>query len=150
MVSEKPPSVSSASGRPVARQVSGEVEQANEAALTWSDSRNCYTTDEKRSTSSSEPEGETIWVEFEDDEDPQAARERFGDHGNPFRWSRARKWAITVLLCLFTFNVAFAGSSFPIGLSSMQAELGVSHEVAFAAVALYPFGFVAFHSKLYD
>lgn len=146
--------------RSIRRGDSAEVQQANESMLNWTRSRSRsheHDATEKSqlsdksvdaSSSPASTDDDTIWVEFEDGEDFR----RFGDHGNPFRsarsfvpgdpaadrahrWSQGRKWAITFLLCYFTFAVAFSGSSFPIGTASMMADLGCTYTIAMLAIS---------------
>ncbi|KAI0779744.1 MFS general substrate transporter [Fomes fomentarius] len=72
--------------------------------------------------------------------DPHVVDWSLGDPENPYNWSRARKWAITIQLATSTFTVTFCSSCYTGGLSSMRAELHMSEVVAILGVSLYVIG----------
>lgn len=51
------------------------------------------------------------------------------DKENPFNWSRARKGAITVLLCMMTLFIGLATTAYSSGIDSMVKELDTSTEM---------------------
>ncbi|KAJ8610074.1 hypothetical protein MRB53_038801 [Persea americana] len=59
-------------------------------------------------------------VEWDGDDDP----------GNPFNWSRRRRWIITACVGLMTFAVTFASSVFSTGEMQVASRFNVSQEVA--------------------
>lgn len=75
-------------------------------------------------------DSEVIWVEW-DDKDPE----------NPFEWTLARRWRITLISCLFSFVSSFAGTSFSMGIPSMRVDLKCSAELASMGLAAFPLGF---------
>ncbi|ORY75032.1 MFS general substrate transporter [Leucosporidium creatinivorum] len=72
-----------------------------------------------------------IWIEWDSPTDP----------GNPFNWSKRKKWTTTWISCIFTLVVAFAGAAFSMGTTSMIAELGCSQELAVLGLSAFPLGF---------
>ncbi|KZS94443.1 MFS general substrate transporter [Sistotremastrum niveocremeum HHB9708] len=71
-----------------------------------------------------------IYVEFTHD-DPR----------NPFNFSRARKWAITLTACAVTGISASASSSIASGDTSMQRDLSATHLQVALSVSTYALGF---------
>lgn len=72
-----------------------------------------------------------VWVEFEPN-DPE----------NPFNFSRARKWIITLLAVFFTAEVAATASAYVPGIAGMERDLNVTnHELSLLGIAIYPLGF---------
>ncbi|KAI5124039.1 hypothetical protein M0805_003868 [Coniferiporia weirii] len=63
------------------------------------------------------------------------------DPGNPYNWSKSRKWPMTLLLAAGTFCVSFSSSSYSGGISFTVEDLHISQEVAVLGVSLYVLGF---------
>ncbi|KAK2628828.1 hypothetical protein QTJ16_001931 [Diplocarpon rosae] len=63
------------------------------------------------------------------------------DPQNPKNWSKAYKWYITMVVALTCFVVTFASSVVTADIIGMQAEFGVSEEVALLSISLFVVGF---------
>ncbi|KAL1888355.1 hypothetical protein Cpir12675_006211 [Ceratocystis pirilliformis] len=63
------------------------------------------------------------------------------DPHNPQQFSHMRKWAITLLVALATFAVAFDSAAYSGGVRQVIAKFGVSQEVAILGVSLFVLGF---------
>ncbi|KAK9458829.1 major facilitator superfamily domain-containing protein [Lipomyces oligophaga] len=77
-------------------------------------------------------------VGWDGDDDPE----------NPFNWPSWKKWTITILVALVTFNVAFGSSAFTAGMPDIEVEFGASNTVITLGVTFYLLGF-AFGPLLY-
>lgn len=76
-------------------------------------------------------EKDVIWVEFAPN-----------DPGNPFNFSRRRKWITTILAVLFTGEVAATAGAYVPGISSMERDLNIhNHELSLLGIAIYALGF---------
>lgn len=74
---------------------------------------------------------DVIWVEF-----PK------GDPENPFNFSRARKWTITLLAVFFTTEVAASASAYVPGIEQMERDLNeTNHELSLLGISIYALGF---------
>lgn len=73
----------------------------------------------------------TIWIDWESDNDP----------GNPFNFTRWKKWQTAAITCLYTATVAFIGASFATGFSSMIRDLNCSRELGVLGLSTFPLGF---------
>lgn len=72
-----------------------------------------------------------LWVEF--------AQE---DAENPFNFSRARKWTITLLSVFFTAEVAATASAYVPGIDGMEQDLHVkNHLLSLFGISIYALGF---------
>ncbi|KZT28599.1 MFS general substrate transporter [Neolentinus lepideus HHB14362 ss-1] len=63
------------------------------------------------------------------------------DPENPYNWSKARRWLITVQLAVSTWTVSFGSSAYSGGLKSTERVFHVSEEVAVLGISLYVLGF---------
>ncbi|PWN21328.1 MFS general substrate transporter [Microstroma glucosiphilum] len=78
-----------------------------------------------------EVKGDTIWVDFP-----------AGDPEDPFNFSQARKWFITILAVFFTAEVAATASAYVPGISQMETDLNVTnHELGLLGISIYALGF---------
>ncbi|CAO1631487.1 unnamed protein product [Sympodiomycopsis kandeliae] len=74
---------------------------------------------------------DVIWVEFER-----------GDPTNPFNFSNARKWTITMSAVFFTAEVAATAATYVPGIPQMEMDLGVTnHTVGLLGISIYALGF---------
>lgn len=64
-----------------------------------------------------------------------------GDIRNPVNFSPTRKWAITIIACVFTSIVAAAVSSYTMGYSSMIRDLNCTLFQATLGFSVYTIGF---------
>ncbi|KAI0784520.1 major facilitator superfamily domain-containing protein [Abortiporus biennis] len=86
--------------------------------------------DERRTKSSETESDEHLYVEFEKD-DPR----------NPYNFSYTRKWAITIVACLFTSLGGAAASTYNLGFPSMIRDLNCTQFQATTGLPLYTLGF---------
>ncbi|KAK9471910.1 major facilitator superfamily domain-containing protein [Dipodascopsis tothii] len=63
------------------------------------------------------------------------------DKGNPYNWSKKKKWGVTAIVALMTFVVALASSIFTAGITTIAAQFGVSSTVGTLGLTLYVVGF---------
>lgn len=78
-----------------------------------------------------EEQHDVKWVEFP-----------HGDPENPFNFSKARKWTITILAVFFTVEVAASASAYVPGIPQMERDLNVTnHELSLLGIAIYALGF---------
>jgi hypothetical protein len=78
-----------------------------------------------------EVKGDTIWVDFP-----------AGDPEDPFNFSSARKWIITILAVFFTAEVAATASAYVPGIAQMEEDLNVTnHELGLLGISIYALGF---------
>ncbi|KAG6861731.1 hypothetical protein C0995_012735 [Termitomyces sp. Mi166 len=63
------------------------------------------------------------------------------DPQNPYNWSKAKKWAITMQLALSTWTVSFGSSSYSGGIQGIMRDLDTSQDVAILGISLYVLGF---------
>lgn len=78
-----------------------------------------------------EVKGDTIWVDFP-----------AGDPEDPFNFSNARKWFITILAVFFTAEVAATASAYVPGIAQMEEDLNVTnHELGLLGISIYALGF---------
>ncbi|KAF8320058.1 drug transporter [Clavulina sp. PMI_390] len=63
------------------------------------------------------------------------------DSGNPFHWSKTRKWTVTISVSTISGFSAAASSIIAIGFPSMQNDLKCTEFQATLSLALYPLGF---------
>lgn len=68
-----------------------------------------------------------IWVDWSEN-----------DSENPFNFSNAKKWKITIITCSFTVLVAISGTSFPSGEPSMERAFGNEQELSIVAYIMAP------------
>ncbi|GAA5923091.1 MFS transporter [Sporobolomyces koalae] len=73
----------------------------------------------------------TVWVEWDGPHDPE----------NPFNWSDRKKWTTCLICCYFTLLVAFCGTAFGSGSSSMIRDLSCSEELGVMGLSFFPLGF---------
>ncbi|KAK8001104.1 hypothetical protein PG991_013326 [Apiospora marii] len=73
----------------------------------------------------------TITVDWDGPDDPT----------RPPNWSLVRKWTIVTLNSLATFMVSFSSSAFTGSLAQVEADFGVSADVALLGISLYVMGF---------
>lgn len=71
------------------------------------------------------------------------------DGRNPIQWSRARKWAITILLAIATLAVSFVSSGYTGGMNQIIEEFDVSEEIAVLGLSVFVLGFAVGPRKLY-
>lgn len=62
------------------------------------------------------------------------------DPANPKNWSKARKWAITMIVGGICFAVTFASAVITPGLGAVAKEFEVSYEVSTLSVTLFVYG----------
>ncbi|KAF5386739.1 hypothetical protein D9615_001788 [Tricholomella constricta] len=63
------------------------------------------------------------------------------DPENPYNWTKAKKWVITMQLALCTWTVAFGSSSYTGGIQGTMRDLRISEDVAILGISLYVLGF---------
>lgn len=63
------------------------------------------------------------------------------DPGNPFTWSKARRWTISMLVAVETLATAFASSAFSGTLRELIIDFGASTELNTAGISLFVLGF---------
>ncbi|KAJ8453507.1 hypothetical protein ONZ45_g19691 [Pleurotus djamor] len=64
-----------------------------------------------------------------------------GDPRNPVNFTRARKWAMTLIACMFTVTTATAAGSYNMGFASMTRDLNCSTFQATIGTSVYPLGY---------
>ncbi|KAF7332513.1 MFS general substrate transporter [Mycena kentingensis (nom. inval.)] len=64
------------------------------------------------------------------------------DPENPLNWSKARKWAITLICVVTTVNVTFASSAPSSAARSIQAAFGISSEISYLITSVFLLGYV--------
>ncbi|KAG8986458.1 hypothetical protein FRB93_005290 [Tulasnella sp. JGI-2019a] len=64
-----------------------------------------------------------------------------GDSRDPFNFSKGRKWAMTIVACVYTFFTAYTLSAFAIGVPSMREDLGLNATEAALGLSVYAWGF---------
>lgn len=98
--------------------------------------------EEHRDTEAPDPRIEHGYGELEKSKaDPLLVDWAPNDPHNPFNWSKTRKWAITIVTCIFTAFVAMAAAAYTSGLPGMEPYMGISHEVGLLGITLYTTGF---------
>ncbi|KAI5477994.1 Major Facilitator Superfamily protein [Pseudohyphozyma bogoriensis] len=134
----------------------------SESGLTWSSSRKEWVTDEeaiqeREDEAASEQSANTVVDAAGAGSGPGAEKDEVekkagddvtwqdwdgpDDPGNPYNWSKKKKWTTASLTSLYTLVVAWAGASLAIGNTSMIEELGCSRELAVMALSAFPLGF---------
>ncbi|KAI0060642.1 MFS general substrate transporter [Artomyces pyxidatus] len=64
-----------------------------------------------------------------------------GDRRNPINFSKPRKWAITMVACMFTALSAAAAGSYNLGFGSMTRDLNCTDFQATIGLSVYALGF---------
>ncbi|KAI0143424.1 MFS transporter [Xylariaceae sp. FL1272] len=75
------------------------------------------------------------------DADPYIIDYLLDDHEDAMNFSKARKWAISLLQSLFTFALTFASSVYANGIGGVIRDFAVCEEVATLGLSLFVLGF---------